>query len=164
MAVGVELVCMEVDVMSGFSVPGLCYGQTYISSGGSTLLENADTWVQIDGATYNSGECCILNQTDSSSALRYMGRTPRIFVLNATISVSADVADNYQFAFAKNGVTIESSSVARQLNAGVEKGIVSLCWIVSMRNGNIISIVVKSDTQNNTTLTTDHASFVVNVV
>ena len=150
--------------MSGFCVPSRCYGKTFISSGGSTELVNADTWYQIDGAAYSSEICQFFTQTDTSSAMRYNGVSPRRVILRAALSVVSNKADNFHFGFAKNGTAIENSCIDRQVNALAEKASVSMIWTLCIYDGDVLSIIVKSSVQNNTTLTTDHGVFVISSI
>lgn len=147
--------------MSGFSTPSRCYGQTHISNGGSTVIVSADEWTPIDGATYSHGLCRFFTQTNATSEMRYNGVTPRRFIVRAVLSVTSDKADNFSFAFAKNGVAIESSTIDKHIVAGTDQTSVAIAWAVCLNNNDIISMVAKSSVQTNVSLTNDHATMIV---
>lgn len=115
---------------------GVAHGSTYISTTTTTSVDQTPTFTKIAG-TYTPGE--LNGFTHSAGVLTYTGSLTKKFLVTASISADATVADTYYFRIAKDGTSIAASQMTRAVGSA-DIGSISLSWVVELATNATIEV------------------------
>jgi len=108
----------------------------------------ADTPIKALGGT-NGANCFGFSHSDNR--LTYTGNVGRVFLVNATFSVSASGATNSTMHIAKNG-EIAVSGIKRKIGTGGDIGAGSVAVLGKLKKGDYIELWVETDDGDDLTI------------
>ena len=120
------------------------YGEMSITTATTTTFSDATSFVDINATTFALSSSALNWAMATDGQLDYTGTPARLAVVTATFSMTGNTNDVLHFAIAKNGTAITSTTVQRKLGTGSDVGAASATGIISIVNGDYITLQCKN--------------------